>query len=194
MIQGRRAPGPPDGVGGSRASTCPDHRVPDRDLLCWQFDLTWSLLQYHLERLEPDDLLWEPAAVCWTVRRGVDGAWVPDWADTEPDPIPVPTIGWVTWHLGWWWSVVLDHAHGRRPRDRTEIAWPADGTVEWLRDLRVQWLAVLPDLDLDAVAPFPWDRDPDHPVAHMVAWVNAELMKNVAEIGQLRLLRAARAS
>ncbi|MEU2082948.1 hypothetical protein ABZ569_13840 [Streptomyces albus] len=28
-------------------------------------------------------------------------------------------------------------------------------------------------------------------VAHMVAWVNAELMKNVAEFGQLRLLRAA---
>jgi hypothetical protein len=28
-------------------------------------------------------------------------------------------------------------------------------------------------------------------VAHMLAWVNAELMKNVTEIGQLRLLRAA---
>jgi hypothetical protein len=27
----------------------------------------------------------------------------------------------------------------------------------------------------------------------MVAWVNAELMKNVSEIGQLRLLRAASA-
>lgn len=27
--------------------------------------------------------------------------------------------------------------------------------------------------------------------AHMVAWVNSELMKNTAEIGQLRLLRAA---
>ena len=88
--------------------------------------------------------------------------------------------------------VVLDHAHGRAPRHRTEIPWPAGGTVEWLRDLRDQWPSVLPGLDLDAVAPFPWDRDPEHPVAHMVAWVNAELMKNVAEIGQLRLLRAAR--
>ncbi len=163
-----------------------------RDLLRWQFDLTWSLLKYHLERLEPADLLWEPAAVSWTLRPGADGSWTPDWADTEPDPIPVPTIGWVTWHLGWWWPVVLDHAHHRPPRGRTEIEWPGDGTVDWLRDLRVRWLEVLPDLDLDAVAPFSWDGDHEHTVAHMVAWVNAELMKNVAEIGQLRLLRAAR--
>jgi hypothetical protein len=54
-----------------------------RDLLRWQFDFTWSLFEYHLERLEPADFLWEPAALCWTVRPGADGAWVPDWADTE---------------------------------------------------------------------------------------------------------------
>ena len=35
--------------------------------------------------------------------------------------------------------------------------------------------------------------DREYTVAHMLAWVNAELMKNVAEIGQLRLLRAASA-
>lgn len=34
-------------------------------------------------------------------------------------------------------------------------------------------------------------KRPRYTVAHMVAWVNAELMKNVAEIGQLRLQRAA---
>ncbi|MEU9759477.1 hypothetical protein [Streptomyces sp. NPDC047985] len=42
-----------------------------------------------------------------------------------------------------------------------------------------------------ATAPFPWQNDPRHTVAHMVAWVNAELMKNAAEIGQLRLQRVA---
>ena len=69
-------------------------------------------------------------------------------------------------------------------------------TVEWLRGLRTDWLAVLDELtdaELDATAPFPWQNDPEHTVAHMVGWVNAELMKNVAEIGQLRLLRAASA-
>ncbi|MFI7537105.1 DinB family protein [Streptosporangium sp. NPDC049376] len=171
-----------------RASRC--------DLLRWQFDLTWSLFDYHLERLRPDDFLWEPAPLCWTVRRDATGAWLPDWAETEPDPIPVPTIGWVSWHIGWWWSVTIDHAQGRAPRDRTEVTWPGDGTsaVGWLRGLRTTWLTVLDgltDADLDAPAPFPWPQDSEHTVAHMIAWVNSELMKNASEIGQLRMVRAA---
>ncbi|MDX3232615.1 DinB family protein [Streptomyces sp. ME19-01-6] len=166
------------------------------DLARRQFDLTWTLFEYHVERLEPEDFLWEPADHCWTVRQQPDGSWVPDWADTEPDPVAIPTIGWLSWHIGWWWSVTLDHAQGRAPRDRTEVTWPGDGkaAIEWLRRLRADWLAVLDgltDADLAAVAPFPWRHDPEHKVAHMLGWVNSELMKNVAEIGQLRMLRAA---
>ncbi|RJO73397.1 DinB family protein [Nocardia panacis] len=165
------------------------------DLLRWQFDLTWSLFEYHLDRLESDDFLWKPAANCWTVHRADDGTWVPDWADSEPDPVPVPTIGWLSWHIGWWWSVAIDHAHSRTPRERSDITWPGAGkpAVEWLRGLRADWLEALgrfTDADLDSPAPFPWQNDPQHTVAHMVAWVNAELMKNAAEIGQLRLQRA----
>ncbi len=33
-------------------------------LLRGQFDLTWSLFAYHLDRLVPEDFLWEPAALC----------------------------------------------------------------------------------------------------------------------------------
>ncbi|MGP4094822.1 DinB family protein [Nonomuraea sp. KM90] len=166
------------------------------ELLRWQFDFTWSLFDHHLERLEPQDFLWEPAARCWTVRPDAAGAWMPDWADVEPDPVPVPTIAWVSWHIGWWWSVTIDHARGRAPRERSEIAWPGDGkrAIAWLRGLRADWLAVLDGLtdpDLDAPAPFPWPEGSEHTVAHMVAWVNGELMKNVSEIGQLRLLRTA---
>ncbi|MFB6979561.1 DinB family protein [Streptomyces scopuliridis] len=166
------------------------------DLLRWQFGLTWQLFDYHLERLEPADFLWEPVSHCWTVRQDAGGTWVPDWAETEPDPIPVPTVGWLSWHIGWWWSVTIDHARGRTPRERKEIGWPGDGeaAISWLRGLREEWLTVLArltDADLDATAPFPWQNDPEHTVAHMVGWVNSELMKNAAEIGQLRLLRAA---
>lgn len=119
-------------------------------------------------------------------------------ADTEPEPVPIPTIGWLTWHIGWWWSVSIDHARGQVPRERTDVVWPGGGSaaIEWLRVLRGDWLGVLDrltDIDLDATAPFPWQNDPSYTVAHMVAWVNSELMKNVAEIGQLRLLRAASA-
>lgn len=92
----------------------------------------------------------------------------------------------------------MDHAQGRLPRDRSEIGWPGDGTatIAWLRNLRMDWLAImdrLTDADLDAIAPFPWQRDPEKTVARMVGWVNSELMKNTAEIGQLRLLHAASA-
>ncbi|WP_016908474.1 DinB family protein [Streptomyces xiaopingdaonensis] len=175
--------------------TSPPDDAPTLPLLRWQFDLVWSLFEYHLERLEPGDFLWEPATECWTVRRTDDGTWTADWAETEPDPVPVPTIGWLSWHIGWWWSVAADHAHGRAPREREEIVWPGPGSpaVEWLRGLRADWLAALDGLSAGesaAVAPFPWQHDPRHTVAHMVAWVNAELMKNVAEIGQLRLQRA----
>ncbi|MEV4767496.1 DinB family protein [Micromonospora chokoriensis] len=170
--------------------------VPSLALLRWQFDLAWSLFEYHLERLAPEDFLWEPATHCWSVRRGADGSWTPDWADTEPDPIPVPTIGWLTWHMGWWWTVTIDHLRGRPPRERADVAWPGVGepTVVWLRGMRTEWLGVLDSLteaDLYSVATFPWQNDADHTVTHTIGWVNAELMKNVAEIGQLRLMRAA---
>ncbi|MEU0982821.1 DinB family protein [Streptomyces griseus] len=171
------------------------------DLLRHQFDLTWSLFEYHLERLDTEDFLWQPAPLCWTVRRRADGRWMPDWAETEPDPVPVPTIGWLSWHIGWWWSTTIEHSSGRAPRDREDIAWPGDaaGAIGWLRELRESWLVVLDGLDdaalddaaLDAAAPAPWGQGPDHTMAHLAAWVNAELMKNVAEIGQLRMVRAA---
>ncbi|MFI1016111.1 DinB family protein [Streptomyces sp. NPDC020965] len=172
--------------------------LPRCDLLRWQFELTWSLFEYHLERLEPGDFLWEPAAECWTVRQDAEGRWVPDWAETEPDPVPVPTVGWVSWHLGWWLSVATDQVCGRTPRERADIVWPGpgDSTVEWLRGLREAWLNGLDQLteaDLDRPSMLPWGNDPERTVAHTVTWVNAELMKNVAEIGQMRLLRAASA-
>ncbi len=168
-----------------------------RELLRWQFELTWSLFEYHLDRLQPAHFRWAAAGHSWTVRPDPAGRWVPDWADTEPDPVPVPTVAWLTWHIGWWWSVATDHLQGRPPRERTEVHWPGDGeaTIAWLRELQAEWLTVLDrltDVDLDAVAPFPWPHDPQHTVGHLLAWVNAELMKNVAEIGQLRLLHEAR--
>ena len=90
-------------------------------MLRWQFDLTWSLFELHLEELKPENFLWEPGPRCWTVRPGVEGTWGPDWEEPELDPVPVPTIGWVSWHIGRWWSVTVDHVRGRVPRERTEI-------------------------------------------------------------------------
>lgn len=97
------------------------------------------------------------------MHRSADGTWEPDWAETDPDPVPVPTIAWVGWHIGWWWSVTLDHMHGRQPRERTDIIRFGEGApaVWWLRGLRTEWHATLDgltDTALDATAPFPWPQ------------------------------------
>lgn len=167
-----------------------------RDLLRWQFDLIWSLAQLHFEALTDDDTHWTPAAVSWTVHRGADGRWRPDFAETEPDPVPVPTIGWLTWHIDWWWSSAVAHAEGRPVPERTEVYWAGDiaAALARLHTLREQWLAVLDragEAELDAATSYPWPAEAGLTVAHLAAWVDAELMKNVTEIGQLRMLRAA---
>ncbi|MFX4295115.1 DinB family protein [Streptomyces bohaiensis] len=165
-------------------------------LLRNQFDLTWALLEYHLDRLVEADVHWEPAPLCWAVRQDDDGRWVPDWADAEPDPVPVPTVAWLTWHVDWWWTTALRLLRGEEPPAREAVVWAGDGAaaVSRLRALRGEWAAALADGSpgaLDAEAPFPWPPGSDRTGADTAAWVNAELMKNAAEIGQLRLLRAA---
>lgn len=165
-------------------------------LLRWQFDLTWSLLELHLDALDEADHLWEPAPGSWTVRPGGDGRWHADWVEPEPDPPPGSTIAWITWHVGWWWGETIARLAGAEPPARAEVTWPGDGTaaVAGLRALRERWIAVLAGLsaaDLAAPAPFPWRDRPGRTVAHTVGWVNAELMKNTAELGQLRMLRHA---
>lgn len=165
--------------------------------LRWQFELVWALAEVHLDALVDDDFLWQPSELVWTVRPGDDGRWRPDWADTEPDPIPVPTIAWLTWHIDWWWSVTLAHARGGSAPDRTDVTWPGSGSaaVTRLRDLAGQWRALLEALstqDLHRPSAFPWGADAGRTMAHTVLWVNVELTKNISEIGQLRLLRAAR--
>jgi hypothetical protein len=164
------------------------------DDVLFQFDLAWALADLHLSALIEDDFLWEPAALCWTVRPDAAGVWRPDWADAEPDPIPVPTIGWLTWHIDWWWSTTIDHLTGASPRDRMDITWPGSGpaAVARLHGLTAQWRQLLAGADLTGPSSFPWGADTGRTVAHTALWVNVELTKNISEIGQLRLLRAAR--
>ncbi|HTM85396.1 MAG TPA: DinB family protein, partial [Mycobacterium sp.] len=94
------------------------------DQLRGQFELAWALADLHLSALVDEDFLWEPAGLVWTVHQEGSGAWYPDWAETEPDPIPVPTIGWLTWHMIFWWSTSLADLRGQPPPDRGGIAWP----------------------------------------------------------------------
>lgn len=158
-------------------------------LLRWQLGWAWSLAEYHLPAVTDELCRWEPGPGAWTVRRGADGSWRPDWTEPEPDPAPAVTVGWVTWHLGWWWSAALDHAEGRTPPAREDVHWPgsAAAAVDWLTGIHGRWKALLDrstDADLDRGVGFPWPEP--RPLAILAAWVNGELTKNVSEIGLLR--------
>jgi DinB family protein len=169
--------------------------VTSADAVLDQFELIWALADLHLSALTDDDFHWEPAELNWAVRPDAAGAWRPDWSDTEPDPIPVPTIGWLTWHIDWWWSTALDHLDGRPPRAREDVVWPGTGeqAVARVRELAAQWRHAIIGLtveDLQRPSSFPWPLDAGRTVEHTALWVNVELTKNVSEIGQLRLIRA----
>lgn len=162
------------------------------ETLRWQFRLTWRLVaDVHLPALTDDACLWEPAPGSWTVRQTVDGRWRPDWADKEPDPPPSTTIGWLTWHIIWWWSGLRAALRGDVPPTPDDVDWPGTtgAVVQRLETLANDWselLSTLDDGDLERPLAFPW-RDP-RPLRLALAWANSELMKNVAEIGYARLL------
>ena len=159
------------------------------DLLRWQFELAWRLAdEAHLPHITDESCLWAPAPGAWTVHRDETGTWRADWQVPEPEE-GTTTIGWVSWHLIWWWSELLDRLHGRSPVGPTEATWPgsADGVRTALRRLHAEWATLLDGLtDDDLDAPFAWPWPEERPLAYALLWANAELMKNVAEIGSLR--------
>jgi DinB family protein len=162
-----------------------------------QFDLAWALTDLHLTALSENDFWWEPADLCWTVRRDDAGQWQVDFADVEPDPVPVPTIAWLAWHIDFWWSAAIDSLQGRVAVAAADVTWAGSGSaaVARIRTLAELWrnlLAGMTAADLARASGFPWRIDDGRTVADTALWVAVELTKNASEIGQLRLLHAAR--
>jgi hypothetical protein len=110
-----------------------------------QFETAWKLTTFHLHGLATTECLWRPAREGLHVHRGPDGTWRADWPDHEGYDVGPPSIAWLTWHLGFWWSMVLDHSFGDGALSREKVIWPgdADGVREWLDRLHGQWRGVL---------------------------------------------------
>ncbi|PZG21198.1 DinB family protein [Nonomuraea aridisoli] len=173
---------------------------PER--LRWQLDVSWSLLSLHLKQVTDEEALWEPAANCWSVRRQPDGTWAADWAVPEPEPIPALSVGWVMWHIGFWWTHAHTQCFGRPDaaldwsRAAALTPWPGDvaSAIAWLTDCHDRWTTALTSLteaDLDSTERTGWFADGSLSLGHVLGWANLELMKNAAEIGTLRHLRNA---
>lgn len=152
--------------------------------------MTWKLAShYHLPAIDDAACLWSPAPGAYTVRRDSLDRWRADWNDAEPDQALPVTIGWVTWHILWWWDELLQRCLNQQPRKREDVLWPgsADAVRTRLERLSDEWgtfLAGLGDEDLDRPFAFPWSEE--RPLIYAVAWANVELMKNLAEIGAIR--------
>ncbi len=167
----------------------------DLPILRMQFDLACKLADYHLARLTDAACLWEPGPGSWTVRRGADGIWRPDWSDVEPDPAPPVTIGWLSWHLFWWWRGAIAAVREAPRVRRGDVVWPgsADSVRTEFAKISNDWRALLSSLsDDDLARPLTFLWPEPRPLWNTLAWVNMELMKNVAEIGIVRHLHEAR--
>ena len=167
-----------------------------RDVLLRQLDTAWKLASYHLEGLTTDECLWRPAARGLHVHRDADGRWRADWPDHEGYDLGPPSIAWTTWHIGFWWTMVIDHAFGDGLLAREDVTWPgdADGVRAWLGGLHDRWRGHVEHLGAEELRSTMRTRWPyrARPFADVVAWANVELTKNAAEMGYARFLYAVR--
>ena len=168
-----------------------------RQSLDLQLDMAWALLSYHLSSLTDEECLWRPAGRGLHVFE-VAGGWRADWPETEAYSVGPPSIAWLSWHIGFWWSKVLDHSFGEEILRREDIVWPgsADATRSWLTRLHDEWvanIAALSDDELMSSERTKWPFE-GRPFYQVQAWLNLELMKNASEIGYCRFLYAVRES
>lgn len=165
-----------------------------RSLLLRQLDIAWRLTEIHLDGLTDAECLWRPAERGLHVWPDPAGGWSADWPEHEGYDLGPASIAWLTWHLGFWWSMVLDHSFGAGELAREDVRWPggAADAVDWISGLARRWrdeVETLSPADLAAPDRSRWPVR-DRPFADVVAWVNLELMKNAAEIGYVRFLHA----
>jgi hypothetical protein len=151
----------------------------------------WSLAVLHLEGLTGDEALWQAASSGPRVRLE-EGRWTADWPEDESYAAGVPTIAWLEWHIGMWWTLVANRAFRDGTLDRSSVNWPgsADLARAWLFDLHDAWAGAIDHLgDDDLARPATWPLS-EGTLGDVIAWANIELMKNASELGLLRFLYA----
>ena len=163
-----------------------------------QFETAWKLTSFHLNGITTAECLWRPARTGLHVHQSPDGTWRADWPTHERYDQGPPSIAWLTWHLCFWWSMVLDHSFGDATRTREAVTWPgsADAVRAEVSRLEARWRSVLEQATPAGLQSTERTRWPfrDRPFGDVVAWANVELTKNTAEIGYARFLYAVSSS
>ncbi len=161
-----------------------------------QFEISWQLLAYRMEGLTTEECLWEPSEKGLYVRKTEQGSWNVDFPEKEDYDIGPPNIAWITWHIDYWWSMVLNHSFGDGTLEKDTIEWKgsADHLREHFEKLKNEWVKKVSGLRDEEVAASTLSTWPlnDCPFRDIIAWLNVELMKNAAEIGYVRFLYGSR--
>lgn len=157
-----------------------------RSLLQRQLGIMWRFAQeFVIDHVDEELALWEPSGHVCTVHPTAAG-WVADWPDEETRPIANPTIGWLLWHIEWWWGDTIARVRGREPLAATGHRW--SGGTGGIVAAKREWDDVLAGADLDA--PVQWLAPEPQPLWFVASWVNVELTKNLAEINLIKTLQA----
>lgn len=166
------------------------------DVLLRQHEIAWSLAWYHLESLTTEECLWRPAAKGLHVTVADDGSWRGEWPEHEGYDLGPPSIAWLVWHMGFWWSMAINHSFEDAKLDHSTIACPgsADEIRVWLKAFHQRWQSLVSNLSDDDMRSYERTKWPlqDRPFSDVVAWVNIELTKNASELGYARFLYAVR--
>lgn len=167
-----------------------------KESILFQLDMCWQLYLYHTDNLEEIEALWTFTPTGLQVRKQND-EWCIDWPETESYEIGPSSIAWTLWHIIYWWSTALDYNFGDGTLKKEDIPWPgsikkAKATINVLHDKWVSKLNILLDADYQVKQYGKWPLV-DRNFADIALWLNAELMKNTAEIGYGRFLYATRA-
>ena len=169
--------------------------TPDlKSVLLRQHEMAWALAGHHLDRLTTEACLWRPGGETGLhVWQQEDGRWRADWPESEGYEIGPASLGWISWHMIFWWRMVLDQSFGDGRLTKEDVIWPgsADGVRAELSGLHARWMDAVTALDEAALAETALTRWPfrDRPFADIVAWANTELTKSAAEMGYVLFLR-----
>jgi len=161
-----------------------------------QYGIASQLLYFHLDGLTTDECLWRPAASGLHINPQDDGRWLADWPDSEAYAIGPASIGWLSWHLGYWLTMVIDRCFETAVRERTDIFWPGDAgqAIRWISELESRWQQHIDNIDeadllSDRNTNWPFEN---RPFADIIAWSTVEMTKNASEIGYARFLYASK--
>jgi hypothetical protein len=88
-------------------------------LLALQMDEAFDMIRGRVDDLTEDEFWWEPAPDGWTIRQRPDGRWAADYAEPDPTPAPVTTIGWRLVHVAE--CKVMYHEYAFGP---ARLEWP----------------------------------------------------------------------